>query len=74
MLVSRIYRASQSGKLASDYGLKDQLQRSGVSIMANIAEGFGRRGRQEFVQFLKSREDRAPKSSHTSTSHWTTNR
>lgn len=52
-LVSTIYQASQSGKLARDFGLKDQLQRSAVSIMANIAEGFGRRGRQEFVQFLK---------------------
>jgi four helix bundle protein len=53
MLVSRIYKASQSGQLSRDFGLKDQIQRSGVSIMANIAEGFGRRGRQEFVHFLK---------------------
>lgn len=53
LLVTAIYQASQSGKLARDFGLKDQLQRSAVSIMANIAEGFGRRGRQEFVQFLR---------------------
>jgi four helix bundle protein len=53
VLVSRIYKASQSGQLARDFGLKDQIQRSAVSIMANIAEGFGRRGRQEFVQFLR---------------------
>ncbi|MCA1780348.1 MAG: four helix bundle protein [Xanthomonadaceae bacterium] len=33
--------------------MRDQLQRSTVSIMASIAEGFGRRGRQEFIQFLK---------------------
>ena len=35
-----------------DYGFKDQIQRAGVSIMNNIAEGFERRSNNEFRQFL----------------------
>ena len=53
LLVGDVYRLTGQGKLKTDFGLRDQLQRAAVSIMANIAEGFGRRGRQEFIQFLK---------------------
>ncbi len=35
-----------------DYGFKDQIQRAGVSIMNNIAEGFERKSNNEFRQFL----------------------
>ncbi len=35
-----------------DFGLKDQMQRSAVSIASNIAEGFDRQTRKEFIQFL----------------------
>ena len=52
-LAGEVYAATRNGSLARDFGLRDQLQRAAVSIMANIAEGFGRRGRQEFIQFLK---------------------
>lgn len=39
-------------KLHRDRGFKDQIQRAGVSIMNNIAEGFERKGDKEFKQFL----------------------
>ena len=35
-----------------DYAYRDQLQRAAVSVMSNIAEGFGRGTNKEFVQFL----------------------
>lgn len=47
-----IFVLSQTGKLAKDFSLKDQMNRSSGSIMDNIAEGFGRGSRLEFIQFL----------------------
>jgi four helix bundle protein len=34
------------------YGLTSQLRRSAVSIPSNIAEGYGRKTRGEYIQFL----------------------
>jgi len=51
-LTKSIYELTDRGSLARDFGLKDQLRRSSVSIMANIAEGFEREGDKEFRQFL----------------------
>ncbi|MBD0264260.1 MAG: four helix bundle protein [Tolypothrix sp. Co-bin9] len=34
------------------YGLTNQIRRSSVSVASNIAEGYGRRSKQEYVQFL----------------------
>jgi four helix bundle protein len=51
-LVSEIYRLTNSGALAKDYGLRDQLQRAAVSAMANIAEGFDCESKVEFARFL----------------------
>ena len=46
------YEVTRRGALARDLGLARQIQRAAVSIMSNIAEGFERRGRREFQQFL----------------------
>lgn len=46
------YEISSIGDFGRDFGLKDQIRRSSVSIMSNIAEGFERDGDKEFVQFL----------------------
>jgi four helix bundle protein len=37
---------------ARDFGFRDQIQRCGVSVMNNIAEGFERRTDQDFARFL----------------------
>jgi four helix bundle protein len=34
-----IYRLTKSKEFSKDFGLKDQIQRSSVSIAGNIAEG-----------------------------------
>lgn len=47
-----IYKITAEEKFAKDYGLKDQIRRASVSIMANIAEGHGRRTNVEFANFL----------------------
>lgn len=39
--------------VSRDFGFKDQIQRAAVSVMNNIAEGYGRRGNKEFVYHLR---------------------
>lgn len=51
-LVRDIYRVTRRGELSKDFGFRDQLQRSALSIMSNIAEGFERKSKKEFVHFL----------------------
>ena len=52
LLVTAVYQVTGKGAFAKDYGLRDQIQRSAVSIMSNIAEGFDRGSRPEFHKFL----------------------
>jgi four helix bundle protein len=47
-----IYRVTNDGEFARDFGLRDQIRRASVSVMANIAEGHGRRSNMEFANFL----------------------
>jgi len=48
-LSADIYRTLQGSK---DYGFKDQLTRSSLSIPSNIAEGFERESQKECIVFL----------------------
>ncbi len=51
-LVSQVYKLTREGALSKDFGLRDQLQRASVSVMANIAEGFDCDLNVEFGRFL----------------------
>ncbi len=48
-----IYLLTKRKPLKSDFGLKDQLQRSAVSIASNIAEGFEYNSTKMFIRYLK---------------------
>lgn len=51
LLVKQIYILT-SKAVFRDFSLKDQIQRAAVSIMVNIAEGFERGTKDEFLYFL----------------------
>jgi four helix bundle protein len=51
-LVKQIYLLTSEGELKRDFGLWDQLRRAAVSIPTNIAEGFERTSRKEYLLFL----------------------
>ena len=47
-----IYKITSDGKLSKDFGLRDQIRRSAVSIASNIAEGDERETDKESVRFF----------------------
>ncbi len=51
-LSKEIWEISKEGSFARDFGLRNQINRSSGSVMDNIAEGFGRGGTREFINFL----------------------
>ena len=51
-LVKKVYLLTASGALQRDFGLRDQIRRASVSIPTNIAEGFERASRKEYLLFL----------------------
>ena len=51
-LVLDIYRFSEDFPKIELYGLTSQLRRAGVSIPANIAEGFKKKSKQEKARYL----------------------
>ncbi len=52
-LASLVYTTTRVGEFSRDFGLRDQMRRAAVSVMNNIAEGFGRHGNAEFARFLE---------------------
>jgi four helix bundle protein len=47
-----VYDITNNSHFSKDFSLRDQIRRASISIMANIAEGFGRRSSKEFANFL----------------------
>jgi four helix bundle protein len=50
-MTNEIYRLGGLAPLNKDFGLRDQLRRAAVSVVANLAEGFERFHRAEKLQF-----------------------
>lgn len=53
VLVKEVYEVSSNGRAASDYGFRDQIRRASISVLSNIAEGFGRKSSKEFIRYLE---------------------
>jgi four helix bundle protein len=51
-LVKDVYLLTASFPKAELYGLTSQLRRAAVSVPANIAEGYSRRGIPDYVNFI----------------------
>jgi len=51
-LVNDIYSVSKLRPFVLDRDMRGQIRRAAMSTMSNIAEGFERGSRKEFVQFL----------------------
>lgn len=48
----RVYQVTYAFPSEEKFGLISQMRRAVVSIPCNIAEGYRRRGRKEYIQFL----------------------
>jgi four helix bundle protein len=51
-LVEAVYRLSAKLPSSEQYGLRAQMQRAAVSVPANIAEGYGRTHRGDYLHHL----------------------
>ncbi|MFD2824961.1 four helix bundle protein [Leeuwenhoekiella polynyae] len=52
LLSQNVWKIIQTIELKQDFELRNQINTSSGSIMDNIAEGFGRGGNKEFINFL----------------------
>lgn len=51
-LVKDVYELTSGNKFQNDFNLCRHMQKTAVSIMSNIAEGFERQSKKEFIRFL----------------------
>ncbi len=52
VLTKMVYELLENGNFSKDYRLRDQITGASISIMNNIAEGFGSQFNREFIKFL----------------------
>jgi four helix bundle protein len=47
-----VFRLTSNGSFSKEFRFRDQIRASSGSVMDNIAEGFGRGGNKELINFL----------------------
>jgi len=47
-----VYRITELFPVSEKFGLVSQMRRASVSVLSNIAEGYGRHSRSDFSRFL----------------------
>ena len=52
-LVKDLYKVTEHFPSSEQFGLTSQMRRASVSIPSNIAEGWGRLSRKNYIQFLR---------------------
>lgn len=52
IFVNLVYEKTKSNDFSRDFALRDQIRKSAISVMSNIAEGFDARNDNEFIRFL----------------------
>ena len=52
-LVKMVYEATNKYPFSKDFDMKSQIRRAAISTMNNVAEGFGRYSKKEFIRFLE---------------------
>jgi four helix bundle protein len=52
-LVKMVFMETKTGDINRDFDTRSQIRRASVSVMNNIAEGFGRMSDKEFIRFLE---------------------
>lgn len=51
-LTLEIYKTTNKFPKEELYGITSQMRRASVSVVSNIAEGYSRKGRAEYIHFL----------------------
>lgn len=51
-LVRLVFLSCEKAPLSTDFGTQNQFRRAAISVMNNIAEGFGRFNKKDFINFL----------------------